>query len=229
MNSLAIDTCFGACSVAATWHDGSIWRSAHRCERLLRGHAERLLPMVAEVMGDAPFGFSSLERIIVTDGPGTFTGQRVGIAAARALALATGARVHVLSSLAVMAYGAADALEDRIDGRVLAVAVDARRGEIYFQAFVGADLGVLGPPRLTIPFEAAQSLGEAGAVAVGSGAELLAQSAGGSIAVEMSMLEPDVRFIPADAPLGSPVLPRPLYLRPPDAKPQDGASLARPA
>lgn len=232
MNSLAFDTCFGACSVAITWRGAGGWAGAFRTESLVRGHAERLLPMIADAMGEAPFGFDALGRIVVTDGPGTFTGQRVGIAAARALALATGADVHTLSSLHVMAYGAAQALADRREGRTIAVAVDARRGEIYFQAFAGPELAPLGPPVLVAPEDAAQMLRAEDVLAVGSGAAALADAAAEaalSVTALLPSLEPDVRFIAPDAPLGEPVVARPLYLRPPDAKPQDGAFLVRPS
>jgi tRNA threonylcarbamoyladenosine biosynthesis protein TsaB len=179
-------------------------------------------------MAEASFGFEGLHRLVVTDGPGTFTGQRVGIAAARALSLATGASVHVLSSLAVMAYGAAETLADEAAGRIIAVAVDARRGEVYFQAFEGAGLAALGEPELLTPAEAVQRLGGRAAVAVGSGAALVAEAAGGSVTAALPTLEPDVRFIPSTVSLPPSELPRPRYLRPPDAKPQDGASLVRP-
>lgn len=238
MNMLAFDTCFGACSVAATWNssgnggtrvaDGIV----SRFERLQRGHAERLLPMIDEVLEDAPFALSHLDAIAVTTGPGTFTGQRVGIAAARALSLATGAPVAALSSLQVMAYTAAAEIGEATLEKILAVAVDARRGELYFQAFAGSHLAALGAPVLTTPEAAVALLGGRSALAVGSGAELLAQAArtgGGRQAVEalLGALEPDVRFVPRAAIKPEAAMPRPLYLRPPDAKPQDGASLTR--
>ncbi|WP_244534603.1 tRNA (adenosine(37)-N6)-threonylcarbamoyltransferase complex dimerization subunit type 1 TsaB [Hyphomicrobium sp. CS1GBMeth3] len=225
MNILAFDTCFGACSVTATWDGGR----AGRFERLVRGHAERLTPMIGEVMSEAPFGFSEIGLIVVATGPGTFTGQRVGIAAARALAVATGAPVGTISSLAVMAYTAAAAIPDEVAGKVLAVAVDARRGEIYLQTFAG-DLAPLGDPELTTPEAAARGLGGRAVLAVGSGAEALAAAArdlGFDIAARLKDLEPDVRFIPEGAVKPAREMPRPLYLRPPDAKPQDGAALAR--
>ena len=186
--------------------------------------------MVGEIMAEAPFAFSDLERIVVTTGPGTFTGQRVGIAAARAIALATGASVAPLSSLAVMAFTAAHELGEDADGKVLAVAVDARRGEIYFQAFAGADWEALDAPAVLAPDAAAARLRAQTALAVGSGAALLsaaAQDIGLSIPATLPALEADVRYIPETAivTVDGPV--RPLYLRPPDAKPQDGMSLER--
>lgn len=230
MNTLAFDTCFGACSVAATWSTPEGRAGAFRFERMARGHAERLIPMVGEAMADAPFGFSEIARIVVTTGPGTFTGQRVGIAAARSLSLATGAPIAPLSSLAVMAYTAAYELGSELQGKLLAVAVDARRDEIYFQAFSGADWIALDVPALLTPGSAVRALTKRDVVAVGSGAELLAEAArhaGVSITPCLATLEPDVRFVPEAAVLPSDTPPKPLYLRPPDAKPQDGKSLAR--
>jgi len=230
MNTLAFDTCFGACSAAATWHTPDGVAGAYRFERLLRGHAERLTPMIGEVMAEAPFDYRDIARIVVTTGPGTFTGQRVGIAAARALALATGARIGTLSSLEVMAYTAAYGIPAEVAGKVLAVAVDARRDEIYFQCFAGPGWTALGTPALLAPSAAARLLDGRAAVAVGSGAELLAAAAQGLgvvVPARMLALEPDVRHVPDAAAVAGTEPPRPLYLRPPDAKPQDGASLAR--
>lgn len=242
MNMLAFDTCFGGCSVAAGWDasgtdlSGTVGsfasdHAASRFERIDRGHAERLPPMIAAVLDEAPFAVSDLDVIVVTTGPGTFTGQRVGIAAARALSLASGAPVAVLSSLAVMAYTAAAEIGPEIADKVLAVAVDARRGEIYFQTFAGADLVPLDAPTLTTPAAAAQILEGRAAIAVGSGADMLAQAAqaqgGTAVAARLGALEPDVRFIPFSSVVPGAGLPQPLYLRPPDAKPQDGASLKR--
>ena len=230
MNTLAFDTCFGACSVAATWFSPEGVGRASRFERMARGHAERLLPMVDEVMAEAPFGFSEIERIAVTTGPGTFTGQRVGIAAARAFSLATGAPIAPLSSLAVMAYTAAHALGAEALGKVLAVAVDARRDEIYVQAFAGPDWTALDAPALLTPDAAARTLEGRDVLAVGSGADLLAEAArsvGISISPRLAALEADIGFVPDAVIVPCETPPKPLYLRPPDAKPQDGKSLAR--
>lgn len=235
MNTLAFDTCFGACSVAVTWRAPDAGAGApgvFRFELIERGHAERLMPMIEDAMGEAPFGFSQLQRIIVTTGPGTFTGQRVGIATARALALATGAPVATLSSLEVMAHGAVALLGDGARRRTLAVAVDARRGEVYFQAFAfeGDGTSRLRPieaPALLTPSDAVTRLGDGEAVVVGSGARLVADAGvqGQRLLAELETLQPDVRFVPQDAVLADAVRPRPLYLRPPDAKPQGGAHL----
>src|SRR5262245_25509962 len=104
MNILAFDTCLGAVSVAVRWRgpEGLLWGEAG--ELRSAGHAERLVPMIAEVMAGTGADFASLDRIAVTQGPGGFTSVRVGIAAARALALATGKPVVTATSLAVMAH-----------------------------------------------------------------------------------------------------------------------------
>jgi tRNA threonylcarbamoyladenosine biosynthesis protein TsaB len=235
MNTLAFDTCFGACSVAVTWRASGPSASLPgiaRFELIDRGHAERLMPMIKEAMGEAPFGFSDLQRIVVTTGPGTFTGQRVGIAAARALSFASGASVATLSSLEVMAHGAAAQLGDDLRGRRIAIAVDARRGEVYFQAFAfeGERTPVLRPiaePALLAPTDVARRLAGAEVIVAGSGAGLVAAAAEPNqrILVRLGALQPDVRFVPQDAVLATAARPRPLYLRPPDAKPQGGAHL----
>lgn len=229
MNILLIDTCFGGCSVAAVWRAGEGLARAARFELLMRGHAERLTPMIGKVMDEAPFGFSDIGLIGVTTGPGTFTGQRVGIAAARALAIATGAQVAALSSLKVMAHTAATELGAEVADGELAVAVDARRGEIYFQRFAGPQLSTLSEPELLTPERAAATVSDA-CVIVGSGGAVLEEAMGEmgrNLKARLATLEPDVSFFPVDQLMPSPELPKPLYLRPPDAKPQDGAALAR--
>lgn len=233
MNTLAFDTCFGGCSVAVAWGDGpdAVAVGASRFEHLERGHAERLMPMIADAMADAPFALAEVARIVVTTGPGTFTGQRVGIAAARALALTSGAEVVSLSSLAVMAHTARAQLGGDRGASVLPIAVDARRGEIYFQAFDGVSLAALCEPALTTPDAAAALLGARGPVLVaGSGAEAVSAAArvrGLDIRASLPALQPDVRHIPFGALRADGAPPKPLYLRPPDAKPQDGKQLAR--
>src|SRR5687767_2739917 len=127
MNILALDTSMGACSTALLRHDGVLFA---RQERMTRGHAEALMPMVADVMSESGVAFSALERIGATTGPGSFTGVRIAISAARGLALVTGAKLFGVDSLTVMAK---QALATGIAGGApFAVAVDARRGMLYF-------------------------------------------------------------------------------------------------
>ena len=105
-NTLAIDTTFGACSAAlrlAPHDQAQDTQTISRYEAMTTGHAERLVGMIADVLRDAALGFDELNAIAVTVGPGTFTGTRVGVAAARALALAGDLPIYTATSLAVMA------------------------------------------------------------------------------------------------------------------------------
>lgn len=235
--TLTIDTCFAACSVALTWSDdaGQTMRVS-RFERMEKGHAERLIPMIGEVMAAAPFGLDRVSTIIVTEGPGTFTGVRIGIAAARALALATGARIETLSSLELMARTAVGRGDVMAQDQDIAVAVDARRDELYFQLFDGGGLGALTEPLLVAPENAVALTKPGRTLALGSGAEALAAAglrAGHELRSALPDLQPDAQYafdglvpdIVRDT--SRRAEPRPLYLRPPDAKPQDGKLLAR--
>lgn len=233
MNILAFETCFDACSVCVARRDGAAFvELASALERFETGHAERLVPMIDAAMSQAGVAFDGLDRIAVTTGPGTFTGTRIGIAAARGLALATGAAVVGTSSLAVMAEVAATQLGLPKAGGELAVVVDARRGEVYAQLFDASGRVAISPPSL-LTIECAAQLGKASPLLmVGSGAEAVAAVAannGRHVTTDLHDLVPTAEALarmagdltPADEPL------RPLYLRPPDAKPQAGKSIAR--
>jgi tRNA threonylcarbamoyladenosine biosynthesis protein TsaB len=231
MNVLAFDTCLGAVSAAVRWKGASgAWHIASRFELRAEGHAERLLPMIAEVMEEAGLAFAGLERIAVTVGPGTFTGVRGGVAAARGLALASGLPVVAATSLAVMAHRARERLEGP-QADLLAVAVDARRGMVYLELFCETMPGAASGPVLLTHAEAAARIGTRPATVMGSGAHAVADriaASGGRAKVCLSDLEPDARSLAVIAerlPAVHPV--RPLYLRAPDARPQDGMSLTR--
>ena len=118
---LAIDSAGAACS-AAVWHDGQL--AASRLERMARGQSERLLPLIEEAMAESGLGYADLAAIAVTTGPGGFTGARIGLAAARGLALASGKPAIGVGSF--LAHAAATTAEER-QGRQLWVALDSRR------------------------------------------------------------------------------------------------------
>ena len=130
MRVLAIDTALEACSVAVFDTEGSS-RARSRSLPMVRGHAEALLPLVAAVMSDARTEFDELDRIAVTVGPGSFTGLRVGVAAARGIGLAAGKPVVGLTTLAAMAVPFIDA----DDAKALLVVIDARHDHVYMQLF----------------------------------------------------------------------------------------------
>jgi len=231
MNILAFDTCFDACSVcvAQTRAEQAVEFSG-ALERFETGHAERLIPMVEEVMSSAGLTFSDIDRLAVTVGPGTFTGTRIGVAAARALALSSSMEVVGASSLAVMAEAALRELQPP-SGTNFAVAVDARRGQAYVQLFAASALEPNSPP-LLLSIEEAGRIGADPLIVVGSAAEAVATAAAASVrrmAARLPDLLPDAAALarmafelPASQ---GPLVP--LYLRPPDAKPQDGKSIAR--
>jgi len=222
MNILALDTSMGACSAAVLCAGGDTRALFARYEAMPRGHAEALMPMVEEVMAEAGIAASDLEVIAATLGPGSFTGVRIAIAAARGLALVTQARLFGADSLTVMARAA------RMGGATpkapFAVAVDARRGMLYFGLFDRSGRKLDGP-LLVSPDDAASLLPDDLRLAVGSGATLLAAAAK-KLARDVDIALPDLQ--PNAAALAelahesgeTSVSLRPLYLRPPDAKPQ---------
>jgi len=228
MNILAFDTCFGAVSVAVRWRSaGGEWQSREAYEARIAGHAERLFPMVAEVMEGAGLAFSAIDRVAVTLGPGTFTGVRVGVAAARAFALSTDQPVVGATSLAVMAHRADLLIGPERAGRPLAVAVDARRGMVYFQVFPSHAIGA-GDAQLTTPEQAARVIGRQPVLVVGSGAAAVSAAAEGHAEARLPDLQPHAGSLTIMAPELVPVVRvTPIYLRQPDAKPQADKALPR--
>jgi tRNA threonylcarbamoyladenosine biosynthesis protein TsaB len=228
MNVLAFDTCFGALSVAVRWAASGDWHLCETYEERTSGHAERLFPVLAEVMGGAGLEFAAIDRIAVTLGPGTFTGARVGVSAARALALAMGRPVVGITSLAAMAHVAEDQLEERLAGRPLVVAVGARRDMLYVQTFAAGGAETSEALLLT-PEEAALRIGLDRTLIAGSGASAVAaavRARGGEAEACLPDLQPHARPLALMASALAPLAPvKPLYLRLPDAKEQADAPL----
>lgn len=221
---LALDTTAAACSVAL-WRDNA--PGAHRFERMRRGQSERLLPMVAEVMAEAGLGYESLGAVAVTQGPGAFTGVRIGLAAARGLALAQGVPLIGISSFAAAA--AATAPEERA-GRVLVVVLDAKRADVYAQVFDAALAPVIEPLAVR-PEDLSQRLPPGPLALAGDGASIALEplrAAGRDVALSRATGPVDavhVARLAADRPLPDPQAPppRPIYLRAPDVTLPDGA------
>lgn len=211
---LGLDTALAACSVAVT-RDGEVL--AAMSEPMLRGHQERLAPMVQDTMAAAGLPFSALDRVGVTVGPGSFTGLRVGLAFGKGLGLALGRPC--------VGVGTLEALAASEPGPGLNVAViDARRGQVYLQAFErGA--AVMAPDALPVETAAARlaELWRGGPLQlVGPGAGLLAGIAAEAVAVERAAPDP-VAVCALAAGRTTPA--RPLYLRAPDAKLPGGRDL----
>ena len=219
MKLLAIDTALGACSAAVFDGENIL---AHRFEPMERGHAERLAPMVRETMQESGLAFGSIDRIAVTIGPGTFTGQRVGYAFARGLRLALQRPLVGVTTLAAMAQAAI--AETGARGAV--VMHDAKRGEVYASASI--DGSTVMPPRLTTIEQALRAIREQTQMPkeplafAGTAGALAAQNwrAQGYVAVVTEIHAPDAVWVGRLA-LAEPepeTVPRPLYLRPPDAR-----------
>jgi tRNA threonylcarbamoyladenosine biosynthesis protein TsaB len=233
MALIAFDTCFGAVSVAVRYRaangDWSI-REAYEARRT--GHAERLMPMIAEVMAGAGLEFQQIERFAVTVGPGSFTGVRVGVAAARAFALAAGRPVVGVFSLEVIAARGRQLLGTRGDGRLLMVAIDARRGGLYCALHSGGTTTGDTAPMLLTAAAAAALARDRGALVIGSGGPILADHAaatGHTIDTELASIEPHARhlaLLAADRPTTTMLAP--LYLRSPDVRPQPGPIARQP-
>jgi tRNA threonylcarbamoyladenosine biosynthesis protein TsaB len=224
MHLLAIDTSADLCSVGVAV-DGQA--PVVRSMAVGRAHAERLMPMVESAMNAAEVAFADLTRIAVTVGPGSFTGIRIGVAAARGLALATGAKAIAIGTLAVHAE-AARALLVKADAMPVPIvaAVAAGRGELYAQRF-SLDGTAQGEPQLASP-DAIRVLIDAATALAGSGADALAAVGLGNPIVHRES-SPDIAALlrlARQAPEQGEA-PRPLYLRPPDAKPQMDAQVRR--
>jgi tRNA threonylcarbamoyladenosine biosynthesis protein TsaB len=238
MNVIAFDTCLGACSVAVRWLQpmGQVPPDERRSivaayEVRPTGHAERLIPMMREVLREAGACFEDLHAIAVTEGPGSFTGVRVGIAAARALALATRLPVRATTSMHVMACQAKEELGGEQVGHAIAVCVDARNNQVFMQLFGEGAERSLTPAQLLTPEAAATLKPSVPLVCVGSAAELIANAArrsGRQAKARLPQLQPNARYLAALAPdleVRKPL--RPLYLRAPDARPRDDVSPAK--
>lgn len=222
---LAIDTALAVCAAAVLDTEGPGMRASESLP-MLRGHAEALMPLVARVMDAAKLEFAELDRIAVTTGPGSFTGLRVGIAAARGIALAAGKPAVGLSTLA--AYAAPQIAQD--DSIPVVAAIDARHDQIYLQVF-GAGGRTLVSPRIAPIHEAVRAAALGPVRVVGSAANLIAAAWPASLPPPLSVDAQPAPEIGWVARLGAaavgPAPPKPLYLRAPDAQPQDAARLPR--
>jgi tRNA threonylcarbamoyl adenosine modification protein YeaZ len=179
---------------------------AHRDERIGRGHAERLVPMIAELLDGR-----SASHILVGVGPGSFTGIRVAIAAAHGLAIGWNAKLHGMSSLALLAAGADS------DGDV-AAAVIGGHGELFVQQFDGSTMEPVSELRNLVPDEAAKFT--TASSVIGSGAVQLVDARGSGEARSALPSAADAMKLPQA--LRS-LPPKPVYARAPDARVREAA------
>lgn len=223
MKILAIDT--GADLCAACIFETASDTHVSVVREIGKGHAEQLMEVIAEALAEAGCGFPELDRVVVNAGPGSFTGIRVGVAAARGLALALGIPSVGVSSLDAIAAETAIQFPER---PIMAV-IDARRGEFYY-ALYGPGGSPESGPKIVSAADAAAVPIAPNPVFAGSGAAKMAEIS--------AIKEPDFGPVVAAriltyARLGEKAdpseKPKPLYLRPPDAKPQSGFALSRAA
>jgi tRNA threonylcarbamoyladenosine biosynthesis protein TsaB len=216
---LAIDTALDACAAAVLDTDAG-HLIARESQPMKRGHAEALMPLIARVVKEAGIGFAALGRIAVTTGPGSFTGLRVGLSAARGIGLAADKPVVGLTTLT--AYAAAVVSEN--GQHPIISAIDARHDQVYFQVVSGNGSSLI-RPRIAPVAEALEAARFGAPLLVGNAARILAErwpaTAPPPLQVDPQPA-PDIAWV---AWLGAAVNPdtapaRPYYLRAPDAKPQ---------
>ena len=201
---LAFDTSSAACTAAL--FDGVGACIARRDELIGRGHAERLVPMIGDMLdGRVP------DAILVGVGPGSFTGIRVAIAAAHGLAIGWSVQLKGMSSLALLACGAAG------DGEV-AAAVLGGHGELFVQQFDGTTIEPTSELRNLVPAEAARVA--TASLVVGSGAAALVDARGWGEAIEAWPSAADVLKLPEGQ---RSLPPKPVYARAPDARAREAA------
>lgn len=205
---LALDTAGADCSAALfSSSEGRVLSCV--TETLGKGHAERLMDILDRALAEAGLELSAVERIAVTVGPGSFTGIRVGVAAARGLGLALGVEVRGISTLSVLAEEARKAGD-------FVVAIDARRDEVYFQHFPHGEALLLSVS------EARERVKGLDVDVIGSARPLLVDDA-----VSEGPDRYPAGIIAQLAVSGDNLPPKPLYLRGADAKPQMGFAVTR--
>jgi tRNA threonylcarbamoyl adenosine modification protein YeaZ len=224
MRVLAIDTALAACAAAVLDTAGST--AVHESLAMQRGHAEAVMPLVARVMERAGLAFSDLDRIAVTTGPGSFTGLRVGIAAARGLGLAAAKPVVGLTTLS--AYAAPLIAAD--DSMAVVSAIDARHDHVYLQVFGPGGRSIVSA-RLSPVSEALRLAAIRSARLAGNAAALMAAAWPQGERPPTAVVDrpaPDIEWVARlGAAADASASPKPRYLRAPDARPQLGGRLAR--
>ncbi len=223
MNLLAFDTSVGVCSVAIRKDEHVV---ARRHETLSKGHAERIVPMIQSVLTEADVRYGEIDFIAVTVGPGTFTGIRIGLSAARGIALTTGVPVIGVPTLDVIAEGAR-ALGSLDKQSAITVFHDARRDELFCQVFPRVTDDSPSSPSLITLVDALSIIPSGGATVVGSGVSRLKDrivSERPDVTISDAPNSPDAVHLSS---IGTALArrgltekwpPEPLYIRAPDAR-----------
>ena len=214
---LALDCSAGACSVAVR-DDAGVLAAAGTA--MSRGHAEALMPMVQQVMGEAGFGWDGLDAVAATVGPGSFTGVRIGLAAARGIALAASMPTVPVTTLEAVAEAAGTGAGP------LLVVLDSKRSDYYGQWFGPAGDALDAPRAATLEALLAAGPAATGGCRVAGDAAPGFLAAAGDAGTELRMVAgsgPDARAVAAVAlrrlASGGAAPLTPLYLRAPDVTP----------
>lgn len=215
---LALDTAGVDCA-AAVYDSGRNTMLGEASDMIGKGHAEHLMGIVDRALDQAGVALSDVDRLAVTIGPGSFTGIRVGVAAARGFALALNVPAVGITTLAVMAA----AQREKTPGRAVLAAMDAKRDEIYLQSFA-ADGSPLDEARAVSTAEAQAFAAGFDGELTGSATPILRPDATGDYANSFPISIVARLGAAASPDAGKP---KPLYLRGPDAKPQAGYAIAR--
>ena len=196
---LVIESATSACSAALLGPADELVDERH--ELVGRGHAERLMPMIAELLaGRRP------DSILVDCGPGSFTGVRVGLAAAHGLAIGWGVKLNGYSSMTLLAAASGEA--------EVAVALEGGHGELFVQTFGDDPIAPVDMLRSLSPEAAAEEI--TAELVIGSGSEALVAARGNGRWANATLRAADARFLPVSA---RTLTARPIYGRAPDAKP----------
>lgn len=220
-NLLAIDTAANLCA-ACVWDTDAGAERGRAVLDLGKGHAEHLMTVTGEALAKAGIGYSDLGAVAVSVGPGSFTGVRVGVSAARGLSLALGVPAIGVTTLEAIAAEHDDSKNATL------VVIDAGRDHVYAAVYQSFSRLRYGP--VMIAFDDAVALArEGGLILAGSASEKVASTAGGDPFIASRAATADIAVYAriAAARGASADKPKPLYLRPPDAKPQASHVLAR--
>lgn len=220
MRILALDTALEACSVGVALPGGT---AVSRLSVIGRGHAEILFGMIEEALGEARLTIGEIDRFAVTVGPGSFTGVRIGVAAARGFCLATGKKAAGITTLAANALSA----RDRVGSVAVCSLLPAKGAGVFGQFFDGKGKPT-GSEESAAAEDFARRAREAAAVLAGAGAPMV-QANDPSLTVVHDRSAPDIGAVlrlAAEAPEPT-AAPRPLYMRPPDAAPMRPAIARR--
>ena len=215
---LALDTAGVECA-AAVYDSGRNTMLGEASDMIGKGHAEHLIGIVDRALDQADMTLSNIDRIAVTIGPGSFTGIRVGVAAARGFALSLNVPAVGVTTLEVMA----SAQREKTPGRAVLAAMDAKRDEIYLQSFSPDGSPLDAPRALSVAQAQAFAAGFDGEI-TGSATPLLKAGAHGDHSNNFPISVVARLGAAASPDAGKP---KPLYLRGPDAKPQAGYAIAR--